>query len=402
MAPPRHTGGESLPRTFTCRQCGQKKPPAAFSQSQIQKWRNKKRNDRYNTVTPENAELVCKDHAFDQRELRCHGPCDRIKIVDHFSKNQRNNTEPWCIDCTEWKQSFDGNELPTAMPNAPLAAHEYAAFSDDDDSADDSNDGLRIQARQNSSYDDEESSDDSSDEDGNPYDNPTLLTNAIDRLQGYGLANTAERTTTDAASTTDTVINSGRGGVHPNASQSVVGTVNPVRTVNSTQASTMGSQGTVISNPILYGSSRTGPYSQGYPSGQGDTALSRVPPHRRGLVAPNPQGPLTGTHQRPAQAGQLPGWGDCTPSSSTRPLASQSNSKQMSDKDRAAALVNQPPGGWTPAVKKQEPKKENTDKSRKWYKGDNRKVFPGHKKTFGERIQDGTEAAHDSDSPDEM
>lgn len=29
-------------------------------------------------------------------------------------------------------------------------------------------------------------------------------------------------------------------------------------------------------------------------------------------------------------------------------------------------------------------------------------MFPAQKQTFGERVQDGTEAAHDSDSPDEM
>ncbi|KAK5629366.1 hypothetical protein RRF57_005081 [Xylaria bambusicola] len=382
-------------------QCGQKKPPAAFSQSQIQKWRNKKRNDRYNEVTPDNAELVCKDHAFDQREIRCHGPCDRIKIVDHFSKNQRNNPEPWCIDCTEWKQSFGGDELPTAMPNAPLAAHEYAAFSDDDDDHDDS---LRVQCGRSSTYvDPDESSDESSDEDGNPYDNPTLLTNAIDRLQGYGHANADAGTTTDAASTTDTAINPGRGRVQLNAGRSAFGTVGSAQTMNSTQASTMGSQGTLISNPMVYGSSQIDSHVQSYaPSGQGDTLSTRVPPHRRGLVALNHEVPLTGTHQRSAQAGQLPGWGERTSSSSTRPLTSYSNSKQMSDEDRAAALVNQPPGGWKPVIKKQEPNKENTGKSSKWYKGDNRKVFPGHKKTFGERIQDGTEAAHDSDSPDEM
>lgn len=79
---------------FTCRVCGKDKAPASYSKTQLQKWFNKKRNDRYNAVTPHNVGLTCKDHASDQREIRCHGPCDRLKVVDHFSKNQRNEPEP--------------------------------------------------------------------------------------------------------------------------------------------------------------------------------------------------------------------------------------------------------------------------------------------------------------------
>ncbi|KAI1368959.1 hypothetical protein F5Y08DRAFT_208260 [Xylaria arbuscula] len=377
MPPRPNTGREALPRSFKCRKCSKNKPPAEFSQSQIQKWRTKKRNDRYNTITPETAELICKDHSSDQRQIRCHGPCDLVKIVDHFSKAQRNNNEPWCIDCTEWKEEFDGDEVPTAVPNAPLTADEYDGFGGGDDDV-----GHRKlgQMSLNDDKDDDKSSSDD-DSDGNPYGDPTVITKAIDRLQGYG-AN--DDTKTAAASSTKSVTVSGWGGTATNTGRSESGH----------------GRGTATSNPMVHGSTRTDARSQGYspfnPTG--------VPPHLRNWASPPSmnQGPQPTSQYHPIQAGPSTGWGARTTVPSSQVLSSSSNPKQTSDaglKERAHALANDAAGAWKTTGRKQDARKENTSK---WYKGDNRKVFPAQKQTFGERVQDGTEAAHDSDSPDEM
>lgn len=67
----------------------QHKAPAEYSNNQLQKWYNKKNGATANTIG-----LICKAHAPGEREIRCHGHCDLVKAVSHFSKNQRNIAEP--------------------------------------------------------------------------------------------------------------------------------------------------------------------------------------------------------------------------------------------------------------------------------------------------------------------
>lgn len=69
------------------------------------------------------------------------------------------------------------------MPNAPLAAHEYDGFDKRED------DDVHRKLRQLSFDDGDDDDDDSSDDDDeyrDPYGDPTVITKAIDRLQGYG------------------------------------------------------------------------------------------------------------------------------------------------------------------------------------------------------------------------
>ncbi|KAI0806478.1 hypothetical protein GGR55DRAFT_680452 [Xylaria sp. FL0064] len=371
MAPPPPTGGTFLPRSFTCRVCGKDKKPEAFSKTQIQNWFSKKRNDRHNSVTPHNAGLTCKDHASDVREIRCHGPCDLIKIVDRFSKNQRNKPQPWCIACTEWKSTFDGNELPTAPPNHLLAAHEDDDDVDDDD--DDVEDVFRIRSPKPSFDNDDEDEDaESSDDDdeNSPYGEPTLITSVVDRLQGYGSTDTDEGTTTDAASTTDTMGISGWGGQDTNAGR-VSG--NSARTVTSGQASTTQSRGaSAFSNSV-----RNTSHFQGYPSASSGAAAPAGVTAQFNRLALGPGGNQQSQITHPHTAG--------------RPLPNQ-----MKGDVRGRSFA---PAQQAPNVKNRELRKEN---SAKWYKGDNRKVFPGKKRDAGHTVQDGREEAHDSDSPDEM
>ncbi len=96
----------------------------------------------------------------------------------------------WCIDCTEWRLDFNGNELPTAPPNGSLAHHEYDGINDNDD-AEFWQRSPHLSGDGDDSADEDESSDDD-DENRNPYDDPTIITDVVDRLQGYGLAATDE------------------------------------------------------------------------------------------------------------------------------------------------------------------------------------------------------------------
>ncbi|KAI3340413.1 hypothetical protein F4824DRAFT_420900 [Ustulina deusta] len=378
MPPQPPTGGASLPHSFTCRVCGKDKAPASYSKTQLQKWFNKKRNDRYNAVTPHNVGLTCKDHASDQREIRCHGPCDRLKVVDHFSKNQRNEPEPWCIDCTEWRLDFNGNELPTAPPNGSLAHHEYDGINDNDD-AEFWQRSPHLSGDGDDSADEDESSDDD-DENRNPYDDPTIITDVVDRLQGYGLAATDEGITAGAASTTDSVGISGWD-EDINATTSDSGSGISARTMTSMQPNTMRSRGTLSNMPTIPDSRGSAFRLQGFPHvAHGTVTPTGVAPHLNRLAS------------QPAMNG-----GPSTLSG--RFSAGRPHSGEEETKRRAVALANEPPRGWKPNVKNQESRKEN---SNKWYKGDNRRVFPGKKKALGDRVQDGTEAAHDSDSPDVM
>ncbi|KAI1354300.1 hypothetical protein F5Y01DRAFT_311867 [Xylaria sp. FL0043] len=394
MAPPPPTGGTFLPRSFTCRVCGKDKKPEAYSKSQIQKWFTKKKNDRDNSVTPHNIGLTCKDHASDQREVRCHGPCDLIKIVDRFSKNQRNKPAPWCIACTEWKATFNGNELPTAPPNHRLAAHEENDDVDDDD--DDVEDVFRIRSPKPSFNNDDEDEDaessDDDDQDSSPYGEPTLVTSAVDRLQGYGSAYTDEGTTTDGASTTDTMGISGWGGQHVNAGR---GFGNSARTVTSGQVSTTQSRGAAVSS----NSARNTSNFQGYASAGSGAATPAGVTAQFNRIALGPAGNQQSriTHSRTnAQAGHH---GNSEQGASTLPSrisAGRPVPDQMKGDVRGGSFA---PAQQAPNVKNRGSRKEN---SAKWYKGDNRKVFPGKRRDAGHAVPDGREEAHDSDSPDEM
>ncbi|KAI1418106.1 hypothetical protein F5Y13DRAFT_35210 [Hypoxylon sp. FL1857] len=125
--PDRHFN--AIPQTFKCLVDGQWHGPDHFSKSQLAKWAKKKKfaNDG---VTPENIGLICKNHSqqpIAEREIKCHGPCGAWKHKEHFSKNQRNEAGAWCTTCSVWANNFDGDETPHAAPGEQLQPHEVVA-----------------------------------------------------------------------------------------------------------------------------------------------------------------------------------------------------------------------------------------------------------------------------------
>ncbi|KAI1373758.1 hypothetical protein F4677DRAFT_461874 [Hypoxylon crocopeplum] len=112
---------QPLPEEFKCTIDGEWCSASMFSNKQLAKWHKTKKCEN-DGVTPENIELVCKSHTGQpgQREIQCTGPCAAWKYPEHFSKTQRNRTEPWCIKCTSWRLFFGGDEAPPPPPNSNL------------------------------------------------------------------------------------------------------------------------------------------------------------------------------------------------------------------------------------------------------------------------------------------
>ncbi|KAI1132140.1 hypothetical protein F5Y10DRAFT_284057, partial [Nemania abortiva] len=386
-----------------CRVCRQEKPPAAYSKTQLQKWYNQKRNDRYNEVTPETVGLSCKDHGTNERVIRCHGPCDRIKMVDYFSKRQRNDPEPWCIDCTEWRLDFDGNEVPTAAPGGSLVYHHDSI--EDDHQSESSAFPSYGQHKDEDENDDE--NEDSDDEPGGPCEDPTLISGLVDRLQGYGgLAEASEGTTPDAMSATNSVkISLWDEGANDGRTNSVSGKSAGAST--GVQRWGMQNLGTFIDGPTTSDSGRIGSRLQGYSPAASSAPIpsmaptaTGVPPHLRRLV--------DGTNQaRNVRASQSAGPGEGSQSSSSRFTAGRPPPERMSGKEttmNAFGLVSKSSGANQSDSQKPSMKSRGSGKGTgdKWYKGDNRKVFPGKKTYVPDANQDRREDPHDSDSPDEM
>ncbi|KAI0406285.1 hypothetical protein F4802DRAFT_596311 [Xylaria palmicola] len=359
MASTPSSRGDCLPRTL----CGKSKPPAAFSKNQLQKWYNQKRNDRRNEVTPQNIGLSCSAHIAGQREIRCHGPCDLVMIVDRFSKRQRNDPEPWCITCTEWRTSFDGNDDSTEVEQQ--AANNTDGDDDDGD------------------YDDDDYDDD--DGFGGPYGGPNIVSDVIDRLQGYGIEDAGEGTTVDTISTTESVQIS-LWDADTTSGRSNSGSGNPAKTATGMHSHALQNQRMLAEAPTFSNSGRSASHLEGYAPATNNqmnrsmaSMASSVPPHlrRRGGMNPSTQ----------------------TPSSSS--IASHSVQTRLDRehvKQQALTLANRRQASSISSGCKP----DATKRESKWYKGDNRKVFPGNKKPVAAKCQDGLHVPHDSDSPDEM
>ncbi|KAJ2985984.1 hypothetical protein NUW58_g5247 [Xylaria curta] len=359
----RPSGGAALPRTFRCRVCGEEKAPASFSKSQLQKWYNKKRNDQHNTVTPESVGLSCKDHGNDEREIRCHGPCDRVKVVEHFSKRQRNDPAPWCIDCTEWRLSFDGGELPTAIPNGTVADYEYDEVEDDQAP-------LSFDSRGEDNEDDD--SDDDYDEFGNPYNDPTPVSDLLDRLEGYDKNDAGKDTTADAVSTTGSVDIS-CWGEYTNDGRSDAGSSHSARTVTGMHSSDVQSRRTLVDNSN----------SQGYRPVTGSTmtlsaasTVGGIASHLSRLAV----SPGMNYHTQHSQAGQAMVLGEGTQTLSNQVGHTRPRAKKMSDeeiKNMALALVNEAPKPSKSTANTKNQGSKDQKSNSQWYKGSQHQAHLG-------------------------
>ncbi|KAI1093755.1 hypothetical protein F5B19DRAFT_500727 [Rostrohypoxylon terebratum] len=120
---------KAVPSAFKCAVDGQWLSSDHFSQTQIAKWHQKKRQLQ-DGVTPNTVGLICKHHIEQSQgmqnrlEIHCTGPCDTWKPRHRFSKNQRNIENPRCMECTIWSMNMGANETPIDPPRASLRGQE--------------------------------------------------------------------------------------------------------------------------------------------------------------------------------------------------------------------------------------------------------------------------------------
>ncbi|GJC82599.1 hypothetical protein ColLi_05437 [Colletotrichum liriopes] len=82
--------GQKLPEKFRCKTGGEWKPWSSFSKKQQKLVQDKL--SRRARIDAANTGMVCRIHSGEPvKEIQCEGPCNRILVLDKFSKNNRTN-----------------------------------------------------------------------------------------------------------------------------------------------------------------------------------------------------------------------------------------------------------------------------------------------------------------------
>ncbi|EFQ30092.1 hypothetical protein CGRA01v4_00997 [Colletotrichum graminicola] len=98
---------------------GEWKPWSSFSAKQ-QKLVQSKLNRRVR-IDAANTGMVCRTHSGEPvKELQCEGPCNRIRALDQFSKNNRSNGVNICKACQHWVNTQEPGYAPWGGPNTDL------------------------------------------------------------------------------------------------------------------------------------------------------------------------------------------------------------------------------------------------------------------------------------------
>ncbi|KAK2001839.1 hypothetical protein LX36DRAFT_697941 [Colletotrichum falcatum] len=119
--------GQKLPDKFRCKTGGEWKPWSSFSAKQ-QKLVQTKLSRRVQ-IDAANTGMICRIHSGEPvKEIQCEGPCNQIRALDHFSKNNRSNGVNiahayWgqiCKACQHWVNTQEPGYAPWAGPNTDL------------------------------------------------------------------------------------------------------------------------------------------------------------------------------------------------------------------------------------------------------------------------------------------
>ncbi|GKT57096.1 STC1 domain protein [Colletotrichum tofieldiae] len=111
--------GQKLPEKFRCKTGGEWKPWSSFSKKQ-QKLVQDKLSRRVR-IDAANTGMVCRIHSGEPvKEIQCEGPCNRILVLDKFSKNNRTNGVNICKACQHWVNTQEPGYAPWAGPNTYL------------------------------------------------------------------------------------------------------------------------------------------------------------------------------------------------------------------------------------------------------------------------------------------
>ncbi|KAF6844689.1 stc1 domain protein [Colletotrichum musicola] len=116
--------GQKLPDRFRCGLGGEWKPFSGFSKRQ-QKLVTDKLGRRVR-IDAANTGMICRIHSGEPvKEIRCEGPCDMIRILEEFSKNNRVNGNYICKQCQHWTNTQEPGYAPWAAPEAQLDPLEH-------------------------------------------------------------------------------------------------------------------------------------------------------------------------------------------------------------------------------------------------------------------------------------
>ncbi|KAK2026913.1 hypothetical protein LX32DRAFT_723213 [Colletotrichum zoysiae] len=111
--------GQKLPDKFRCKTGGEWKPWASFSSKQ-QKLVQNKLNRRIH-IDAANTGMICRIHSGEPvKEIQCEGPCNKIRPLDQFSKNNRSNGVNICKACQHWVNTQEPGYAPWGGPNTVL------------------------------------------------------------------------------------------------------------------------------------------------------------------------------------------------------------------------------------------------------------------------------------------
>ncbi|TDZ23259.1 hypothetical protein C8034_v009380 [Colletotrichum sidae] len=107
--------GQKIPERFQCKVGGEWKPWSGFSKRQQKLVQDKlSKNQR---IDPTRTGMVCRIHSGEPvKEIQCEGPCNLVRPLDDYSKNNRTNGVFICKPCQHWTNSQEPGYAPVAAP----------------------------------------------------------------------------------------------------------------------------------------------------------------------------------------------------------------------------------------------------------------------------------------------
>nr|XP_036585880.1 stc1 domain protein [Colletotrichum truncatum]KAF6796071.1 stc1 domain protein [Colletotrichum truncatum] len=115
--------GQKVPERFRCDLGGEWKPFSSFSKRQQKIVTDKL--ERRIRIDAANTGMTCRMHSGEPvKEIQCEGPCNEIRVLDDFSKNNRSNGVYVCKFCQHWTNSQEPGYTPWAAPSNMLDPFE--------------------------------------------------------------------------------------------------------------------------------------------------------------------------------------------------------------------------------------------------------------------------------------
>ncbi|KAF9877799.1 hypothetical protein CkaCkLH20_04934 [Colletotrichum karsti] len=111
--------GQNVPAKYRCSLGGEWKPLQGFSKRQQKILQDKFKNR--SRIDPANTGMICRVHSGEPlKEILCEGPCNEVRVLDDFAKNNRTNGVYICKHCQHWTNVQEPGYAPWAAPKNKL------------------------------------------------------------------------------------------------------------------------------------------------------------------------------------------------------------------------------------------------------------------------------------------